>query len=106
MPGKLNGVMTATTPTGWRIISSSMPDAMSSRLLPIMREGMPVATSTFSIPRFNSPSDSASVLPHSWVTSLAISVKFESSNALSLKSGWIRSPAGVRRQACNAFEAA
>ena len=35
MPGKLNGVIAATTPTGWRIISSSMPDAMSSRLLPM-----------------------------------------------------------------------
>ena len=75
MPGKLNGVMTATTPTGWRIISSSMPDAMSSRLLPIISDGMPVATSTFSMPRFSSPSDSASVLPHSCVISLAISVK-------------------------------
>ena len=68
-PGKLNGVMAATTPTGWRIISSSMPEAMSSRLLPIISDGMPVATSTFSMPRCSSPSDSASVLPHSCVMS-------------------------------------
>ena len=79
---------------------------MSSRLLPIISDGMPVATSTFSMPRFSSPSDSASVLPHSWVTSLAISLKFESSSAFSRKSGWMRSPAGVRRQAGSAFEAA
>ena len=79
---------------------------MSSRLLPIIRDGMPVATSTFSIPRLSSPSDSASVLPHSCVTTLAISLKFASSSALSLKSGWMRSPAGVRRQSCSAFEAA
>jgi len=32
IPGKLNGVMAATTPRGWRIIVSSMPRATSSRL--------------------------------------------------------------------------
>ena len=30
--GKLNGVMAATTPSGWRNINSSMPRATSSRL--------------------------------------------------------------------------
>src|SRR5688572_2112278 len=79
---------------------------MSSRLLPIISDGMPAATSTFSMPRFSSPSDSASVLPHSCVTSLAISLKFASRSALRRKSGWMRSPAGVRRHACSAFDAA
>src|SRR5262245_1028251 len=83
-----------------------MPDAMSSRLLPIMSDGIPAATSTFSMPRFNSPSDSASVFPHSWVTSFAISLKFASRSALRRKSGWMRSPAGVRRHACSAVDAA
>ncbi len=32
IPGKLNGQMMALTPTGWRIIVSSMPGAMSSEL--------------------------------------------------------------------------
>ena len=106
MPGKLNGVITATTPTGWRIISSSMPEAMSSRLLPIISDGMPVATSTFSMPRRSSPCDSASVLPHSWVISLARSAKWVSSRALRRNSGWMRSPGGVRRQAGSASDAA
>jgi len=30
MPGKLNGAMMALTPTGWRIMISSMPGAISS----------------------------------------------------------------------------
>jgi hypothetical protein len=32
MPGKLKGVIAATTPSGWRIIISSTPRATSSRL--------------------------------------------------------------------------
>ena len=32
MPGKLNGATTAQTPSGWRIMISSMPAAMSSEL--------------------------------------------------------------------------
>ena len=60
---------------------------MSSRLLPIISDGMPVATSTFSMPRLSSPSDSASVFPHSCVMSFAISLKFASSSALRRKSG-------------------
>jgi hypothetical protein len=79
---------------------------MSSRLLPIISEGIPAATSTFSMPRFSSPSDSASVLPASCVTSFAISWKLASSSAFNRNSGWMRSPAGVRRHACSAFDAA
>ena len=42
---------------------------------PCISDGMPVATSTFSMPRRSSPSASASVLPHSCVISRAISLK-------------------------------
>ena len=95
--GKLNGVIAATTPTGWRIISSSMPEAMSSRLWPIIIDGMPVATSTFSRPRCSSPFDSPSVLPHSSVMTFARSSQCCSSSDFSLNSGWMRSPGGTRR---------
>ena len=73
---------------------------------PFDGDGMLHATSTFSIPRFSSPSDSASVFPHSWVMSRAMSVKLASSSAFSLNSGWMRSPAGVRRHAGSAAAAA
>ncbi len=85
MPGKLNGVMMATTPTGWRIMISSMPRAMSSTLLPIISVGMPHATSTFSMPRRSSPSASASVLPHSRVIAAARSRMLASSSCFSAK---------------------
>ena len=35
--------MTPKTPRGWRMVSQSMPGAMSSRASPIMRVGMPQA---------------------------------------------------------------
>jgi hypothetical protein len=85
MPGKLNGVMIATTPIGWRIISSSTPAAMSSLTRPIIVVGTPVATSTFSMPRRSSPSDSASVLPHSSVMVRASIGNASSSRCFSLK---------------------
>ena len=50
-PGKLNGVMPAHTPTGWRIdqLSTSVPTFSLSS--PFSRCGMPVANSTTSMPR-------------------------------------------------------
>ena len=38
--GKLNGVIAATTPTGWRTISTSRPRATPSRFSPLIRCGM------------------------------------------------------------------
>jgi hypothetical protein len=55
MPGKLNGQMMAATPTGWRIMYSSMPRAMSSEKSPSIIMGMPHAVSTFSMARRISP---------------------------------------------------
>ena len=40
MPGKLNGVIAATTPSGWRIMCSSMPGAMSSLFRPCINAGI------------------------------------------------------------------
>ena len=58
MPGKLNGVIAATTPSGWRSMISSMPRAISSLLCPCIMSGIPQATSTFSMPRASSPAAS------------------------------------------------
>ncbi len=73
MPGKLNGAIVAHTPSGWRIMISSMPGAISSTISPFIIIGMPQATSTFSKARTISALASSKVLPHSFVISLAIS---------------------------------
>ena len=62
--GKLNGVIAATTPTGWRTISTSTPRATPSRFSPFSRWGIAIAASTDSIPRPTSPSASAEGLAH------------------------------------------
>ena len=61
--GKLNGVMPATTPSGWRIDQASMPVPTWSVYSPFSRCGMPQANSTTSRPRCTSPSASDSTLP-------------------------------------------
>ena len=106
IPGKLKGAMTAHTPTGCRIMNSSMPVAISSRFVPCMSVGMPQATSTFSMARRISPFASSSVFPHSSVIVRAMSSKFSSSRFFNLKRYWIRWTGGVRRQLSNAAVAA
>ena len=106
MPGKLNGPMTAATPSGCRIIISSMPVATSSKFLPCIIMGIPQATSTFSIARRISPFDSAKVLPHSRVIVRAKSSKCSSSRFFSLNKNCTRSVGGVRRQVTKAAAAA
>ncbi len=56
MAGKLKGVMPAHTPMGWRMVLQSMPLATSFSESPIMRVGMPQATSTIWIMRRTSHS--------------------------------------------------
>jgi hypothetical protein len=51
MAGKLNGVMPATTPSGWRIEYMSMPGPALSEYSPFIRWGMPMANSHTSTPR-------------------------------------------------------
>ena len=61
--GKLNGVMPATTPSGWRIEYTSMPGPAPSVNSPFIMCGAPMQTSTTSRPRWMSPLASAMVLP-------------------------------------------
>ena len=106
MNGKLKGVIAAKTPMGWRIMSESIPRETSSRFAPCMSEGMPVATSTHSIPRRISPAASLAALPLSWVTSWARSSFRSSSRYLSSKQARARSSGGVLRQPGKASRAA
>src|SRR5881396_316242 len=106
MLGKLKGVMPATTPTGNRTSSSSMPSAIWSRLVPIISEGAPQASSTTSMARRTSPLASGSVLPFSWVTSRESSSNRSSSRALNRNITWARSGTGVSAQAGKASAAA
>ena len=71
MAGKLNGVMPAATPSGWRIEYTSMPPPALSEKSPLSRWGMPVANSTTSRPRWMSPRASSIVLPCSLDSSAA-----------------------------------
>ena len=71
--GKLNGVIPAQTPTGWRTVSQSTSRAMLGSVWPITRLGIPQANSTISIPRWTEARDSPSVLPCSRVTRRASS---------------------------------
>ena len=61
--GKLNGVMPATTPSGWRIEYMSMPGPAPSENSPFSRCGAPMQNSATSRPRMTSPLASGSVLP-------------------------------------------
>ena len=71
--GKLNGVMPATTPSGWRIEYTSMPPPAPSVNSPLSRCGMPMANSMTSMPRWMSPRESGTVLPCSIDSSSASS---------------------------------
>ena len=71
--GKLNGEMTATTPSGWRIEKTSTPPETPSLKPPLSRCGAPQANSATSRPRCTSPSASSSTLPCSAVIAAAIS---------------------------------
>ena len=61
--GKLNGVMPAHTPTGWRTVCVSTAVPTFSEYSPLSSCGMPQANSTTSMPRCTEPIASGSVLP-------------------------------------------
>ena len=67
MAGKLNGLMTPTGPSGWRIEDTSTLVEAFSVIPPLSRWGMPQANSTTSRPRETSPSASETTLPCSAV---------------------------------------
>ena len=84
MAGKLNGVMPAHTPKGWRNETRSTPVPTLSLNSPFRRLGMPQANSTTSSPRVTEPLASARVLPCSALTSEARSSMSRSTSSLSL----------------------
>ena len=79
--GKLNGVMPATTPSGWRIEETSTRVETWVDSSPLSCAVMPQASSTISRPRATSPSASECTLPCSAVISSAISSRWASSSA-------------------------
>ncbi|MNS96491.1 hypothetical protein D3C72_1307910 [compost metagenome] len=104
--GKLNGVMPATTPSGWRRFQLSMPPPMLSVKSVLSRLGMPQANSTTSMPRVTSPLASENTLPCSRVISAARSSWCWSSSSLNLNRMRARRSGGVSDHAGNAALAA
>ena len=82
MAGKLNGVIPATTPSGWRMEYTSIPGPAPSVYSPFCKCGIPQANSTTSMPRCTSPRLSATTLPCSDESSSANSSILSSSNCL------------------------
>jgi hypothetical protein len=106
MAGKLNGVMPATTPSGWRIALQSTSGAMFSMLAPISNDGSSQASSIISTPRCTEARDSAKVLPCPRETRRATSSPFCCSRSRKRNMTRARSGAGVSRQAGKAACAA
>ncbi len=104
--GKLNGVMPATTPSGWRSEYASTWLATFSVVSPLSRCGIPQANSTTSRPRATSPSASEWVLPCSAVIWSAKRSALASINSRSLNMTRARRAGGVLAQSGNAARAA
>ena len=106
MAGKLNGLMTPTGPSGWRIeYTSTLVEAFSVNP-PLSRCGMPQANSTTSWPRLISPSASETTLPCSLVMILASSPLRALSSSRKANNAADRLANDVSRQAGNATAAA
>ena len=101
MAGKLNGVMPATTPSGWRLEKLSTPVPTASVKSPRSRCGMPQANSRTSMPRVTEPIASDSTLPCSRVMTRASSSLRLSTSSLkakitrALRSGGVAAQAGA-----------
>ncbi|MCY1536809.1 hypothetical protein D9M68_722800 [compost metagenome] len=106
MAGKLNGVMPATTPSGWKSLQASMFGPTLRLYSPLRISGAAQAYSTFSMPRLSSPAASSRVLPCSSLISLEMAASFCSSSCLKRNSTWARLAGGVLRQAGKAALAA
>ncbi len=106
MAGKLNGVIPATTPRGWRIWKTSTPVETCSLKPPFRRFGMPQANSRFSIPRAISPNASDGTLPCSAVRWAASSLRRASTRFRILNRMSVRFESEVARHAGKAALAA
>src|SRR5258706_469274 len=104
--GKLNGVMPAQTPTGWRSVWVSTWVPTFSAYSPLSRCGMPQANSTTSMPRWTEPIASGSVLPCSSVTRRASSFWFACRSCRNFCITRARRSGGVSRHSGNAAVAA
>ena len=104
--GKLNGVMPATTPKGWRREKLSTAVATWSEYSPFIRCGMPQANSTTSMPRATSPLASASVLPCSAESCAASALRSRCSSSRKRNSTCARRAGGVADQPGKALAAA
>jgi hypothetical protein len=104
--GKLNGVMPATTPSGWWMEYTSTPVAACSEYPPLSSCGAPQANSTFSSPRTTSPPASVTVLPCSAETWVAISLRLASTSSRNRNITSARRDSEAARQAGNAASAA
>ena len=98
MAGKLNGVMPAQTPTGWRIDQLSTLVPTFSENSPFRSCGMPQANSTTSRPRMQLPLASLRILPCSLVTRAAMASRLASASCLNLKRMRARCSGGVADQ--------
>ena len=96
--GKLNGVMPAQTPSGWRTDQLSMPRPTCSVNSPFSRCGMPQANSTTSMPRVISPWASENTLPCSSVMTRAIASPSRPSSSRNLNRMRARVSGGVAAQ--------
>ena len=98
--GKLNGVIPATTPNGWRKEYISMPGPAESVNSPLRRCGAPIQNSMTSRPRWTSPFASGMVFPCSALrasASLSISRFNKSTNFIMTRArrcGFVAAHAG------------
>ncbi len=115
--GKLNGVIAATTPTGWLKLSTSIPRETPSSVSPLSRWGAAMAASTDSMPRPISAKASGTVLPMSvatsrassswWATSTwrrSIRARARASTGVAAHSGWAARAAATARSTSAAPE--
>src|SRR5882672_1703317 len=104
--GKLNGVMPAQTPTGWRSVCVSTWVPTFSAYSPFSKWGMPQANSTTSMPRCTEPIASGSVLPCSSVTMRASCFWFACRSCRNFCMTRARRSGGVSRHSGKAAAAA
>src|SRR5690348_1108664 len=88
--GKLNGVIPAQTPSGWRKENRSTPRETWSENSPFSSVGMPQANSTTSRPRCTSPAASESTLPCSSETISASSLVRALTSSRKVNSTFVR----------------
>src|SRR3954470_21797767 len=103
--GKLNGVIPATTPSGWRIEYESTSVDTFSEYSPLARSAMPHANSMTSRPRLTSPSASPVTLPCSSVSSRAMSCWCLSTSWRNANRILVRLAIETERQVCDARQA-